>query len=52
MNAWYGQIEKVLAPTDGIAKLVLFVIIVITAWLILFGNRIGRAAWLAYLVSP
>jgi hypothetical protein len=49
---WYAAINKKLEGSEWLVNTGLLVIVVISLVLILRGDRLSRAAWLVYLVSP
>ncbi len=49
---WYATINKKLEGNEWLINTGLVIIIVISLVLIARGDRLSRAAWLVYLVSP
>lgn len=49
---WYNPLKQKLAPTDDAVKIGLGVIILISLFLLFFGDEISRAIWFIYLISP
>lgn len=49
---WYKALNKKLEGSEWLINAGLLVIVVISLVLILRGDRLSRAAWLVYLVSP
>jgi hypothetical protein len=52
MPPWYGKLRSSLAPTDGAAKLGLWLVILACLGLLFFADAPARALGLVYLVSP
>lgn len=49
---WYGWLEGKLEPNRDIMVALALVLIAVTIVLILHGDSVVLAAWLAYLISP
>lgn len=49
---WYDAIERVVAPTEPVADLMLVVIVAVTVLVLLRGSSTAKAAWVVYVVSP
>lgn len=52
LSQWYDRIEAWIAPSWPLLVLLSLVLIVITAVLVLRGQPLPLAAWLAYMYSP
>ena len=49
---WYKAINDKLEGAQWLINVGLVIIIAISVMLILRGDRVSRAAWLVYLISP
>ena len=49
---WYPKLQKLVAPTEGVANLVLIGIVIATILIIWKGDSVLKALWAVYLVSP
>ena len=49
---WYSKLQKIVAPTEGMATLILIGIIAITVIVIWKGDAVKKGLWAVYLVSP
>ncbi len=49
---WYGKLEKMLMPAQGLVNLLLVGIILFSVYVIIKGDNVAKTGWLVYLISP
>jgi hypothetical protein len=48
----YSTIKKALVPTEQAANAILIVLLIITAYVLIKGSPVAKAAWAAWLIIP